>query len=189
MLIGRRGRRKAAAWWSGAVAAVALLASAGATGASCVLPPGDVAPGWDDAELVIVGVVGRTEDHDRTASVAIDEIWRGPDLPAQVIVHGGFETGEAFTSGDRTFDVGVRYVFDLVRDEDGRLQDNACSLTSPWSAELAALRPAGARPALGGASSVVTAPDGGGPIGIIGAVALVAVVLLAAGFAIRRLDV
>jgi hypothetical protein len=157
--------------------------------ASCALPPGEVGPRWSDAETVILGTVRAVADHDRVATVVVEEIWRGPDMPPVVTVRGGFATGDSFTSGDRTFDSGVRYLFDLDRDQDGNLQDNACSLTTPWSAELVALRPADARSVAIDAAPATDATGVDGPIGIVLAVGLVALILLGAAFGIRRLDV
>lgn len=171
-------------------AVLALALGVAPVAASCALPPGEQGPRWEDAEIAIVGTVRAVADHDRVATVVVEEIWRGPDLPAEVTIRGGFATGDAFTSGDRMFQVGTRYVFDVVRDEaSGDLQDNACSLTAPWSAEMAALRPADARSVAVEASSVADTPDLTGWLGILGVVGVVAVVLLLAAVGIRRLDV
>jgi len=166
-----------------------LLSRAGPAAASCALPPGDEGPRWADSEIVILGTVRAVADHKRVATVVVEEIWRGPDMPSEVTVHGGFATGDSFTSGDRTFDSGVRYLFDLDGDQDGNLQDNACSLTTPWSAELVALRPADARSVAIDAAPATDATGLDGPIGIVLAVGLVALILLGAAFGIRRLDV
>jgi hypothetical protein len=155
--------------------------------ASCALPPGEVGPRWADAEIVILGTVLAVADHDRIATVVVEEIWRGPDVPPEVIVRGGYGNGDSFTSGDRTFESGVRYLFDL-RQSEGALQDNACSLTAPWSAELAALRPADARLVATQSSPEANAMDLGGPVAILVIVGVVALILVGVGFGIRKLD-
>jgi hypothetical protein len=156
--------------------------------ASCALPPGEVGPRWSDADIVILGTVRAVADQDRIATVVVEEIWRGPDLPPEVTVRGGFGTGATFTSGDRTFETDVRYLFDL-RESEGSLQDNACSLTAPWSADLAALRPADARLVGTRPSSDANAIDLAGPLGILVIVGAVALTLLGLALGIRRLDV
>ena len=156
--------------------------------ASCALPPGEVGPRWSEAEIVILGTVRDVADQDRIATVVVEEIWRGPAMPREVTVRGGFATGDSFTSGDRTFRSGVRYLFDL-RQSEGNLQDNACSLTAPWSAELAVHRPEDARVVAAKTSTHRNAFDLAGPVGIVVVVGLVALVLLGAAFGIRRLDI
>lgn len=92
------------------------------------------------ADVVFVGTVVSVTDEQRTALVQVEEIWRGSQLPAEVTVHGGFDPG-AFTSVDRGFEAGARYLF-APSIAEGRLQDSSCSATQLWSDELADLRPA-----------------------------------------------
>jgi len=91
------------------------------------------------ADVVFVGTVVAVTDEQRTALIDVEEIWRGPDLAAQVTVHGGFED-VGFTSVDRSFEEGVRYLVAASFNE-GRLEDNACSATRAWTDDLADLRP------------------------------------------------
>ena len=183
-----RLRGTAAGAAAGSILGLLILMSwTGPVVASCALPPGEVGPRWSDAEIVILGTVRAVADQDRIATVVVEEIWRGPDLPPEVTVRGGFGTGDAFTSGDRTFEPGVRYLFDL-RESEGSLQDNACSLTARWSAELAAFRPADARLVATQPRSDANAVDLAVPLGIIVVVGAVALILLGLALGIRRLD-
>jgi hypothetical protein len=93
------------------------------------------------AETVFVGSVVQVENQGRWATVRVEERWKGArDLPETVQVRGGPEPGTA-TSVDRLFAPG-RYLF-LVTRGPGYLEDNACSATTPWTDDLAGLRPAG----------------------------------------------
>ena len=118
--------------------AVAALVAPAHVAASCAdFPPLD--EHLARAGVVFVGTVMAVADEKRTATVAVEEIWRGPNLPAEVTVHGSFEP-EAFTSVDRTFEAGTRYLFGPAV-ADGRLQDDSCTATRPWTDELVDLRP------------------------------------------------
>lgn len=115
------------------------LLAPGSVAASCAgFPP--LEEHLAQADVVFVGTVVSLADEQRTALVEVEEIWRGPELPAEVTVHGGFP-GQGFSSVDRSFETGARYLFAPSFDE-GRLEDNACTATQIWSDELAALRPA-----------------------------------------------
>lgn len=167
-----------------ALAAVAI--GAVPVSASCALPPGVPEPRLHDAEILIVGTVRAVRDGGRVATVTVDEIWRAPDLPTEVVIQGGFATGDSFTSGDRTFEAGVRYLFDLTIDQDGNLQDGACTQTTVWSAELAAFRPPDARGPFVGEPGPDDAVDLGGWPGIAAIVSIVALLLIGTGILVRR---
>lgn len=169
-----------------AVAAVAI--GAVPVSASCALPPGAPEPRLQDAEILIVGTVRAVRDGDRVATVTVDEIWRAPDLPAEVVIEGGFATGDTFTSGDRIFEAGVRYLFDLTIDETGNLQDGACTQTRVWSPELAAFRPADARGPLVAEPEPAAVVGLGGWPGILATVSIVALLLIGIGVVVRRAD-
>ena len=125
------------------VAAAALLLGAMPAAASC-MPPIPIAQALAQADSVFVGSVIGLANSNRTATLNVDEVWRGPDLPAHAVVHGGGE-GDMFTGVDRTWEAeGTYLVFASI--VDGQLTDNACSTTQPWSGELDALRPSDARP-------------------------------------------
>lgn len=117
---------------------LAGLLAPGAVAASCAgFPP--LEEHLAQAEVVFVGTVTSVADERRTALVRVEEIWRGPELPAEVTVHGGFPD-LGFTSADRSFEADVRYLFAAALNE-GRIEDNACTATQAWSDDLAALRP------------------------------------------------
>jgi hypothetical protein len=166
----------------GAIAALLVAALPGTAVASCIMPP-PLAESIRLAEVVIVGTVGATENRARWATINVEEIWKGPDLPPTVIVRAG-PAGDTFSSIDRTFDAGVRYLFLLGRDEQGGFTDNACSQTTPWEVGLAALRPADFRPP----TVIDGTADAGDPAELLvpAIVALlVAAVLLAIGLLAR----
>lgn len=117
---------------------LARPASALASCATAPQPPRDAVLFGD---VVFVGTVLRTENDGRWATVRIEERWKGAaDLPETVVVRGGPEPGAA-TEVDRTFLPG-RYLF-IVEPRDGTLTDDACSGTTPWTDDLASIRPAG----------------------------------------------
>lgn len=124
------------------------------------------------AEVVFVGTVTAVTDEQRTGLVEVEEIWRGPALPAEVTIHGGFED-LGFTSADRSFEVGTRYLFAASFD-DGGLQDNACTATRPWTDELSRLRPATA-------SSPAVESDPDGQLAVPAFVVALAVLAVGAG--------
>lgn len=129
------------------LAVASLLALAGLWApaevlAKCLPPTSGVLP-WAAADAVFVGTVTGLTNGDRWATVKVEEIWQGPDQPAEVVVRGSPE--DAATSVDRTYTAGARYIF-AVTLEAGALLDNACSGTTPAdSVDLAAMRPAEVR--------------------------------------------
>lgn len=165
------------------VGPVLFLATATPAAASCAMPrpiENEVAT----ADIVFVGSVTSTSNGDRWAEVAVQEIWRGPDLPATVVIQGG-PGGNTMTSVDRSFVVGTTYLFFPFLDQaTGTLTDNACSSTTAWSQELARLRPASIREATPGDGA-----DVGGfdlePLLPIGVALLVFGALLAVGLLAR----
>lgn len=92
--------------------------------------------------IVFVGTVTATANEGRWAQVRVDEEWRGGPLASVVEVRGGGEPGTA-TSVDRVFGP-LTYLFFVRQVAPGLFADDACSATTAWSPELAALRPAGA---------------------------------------------
>lgn len=130
------------------LAASILLAAPGAAVASCAaLPP--IENAMQTADVVFVGTVSATSNGDRWAEVAVQEVWRGPDMPATVAVRGG-PAGNSATSVDRSFQAGMTYLFvPYVDQESGALADNSCTNTTEWTEDLAKLRPADARKPLG----------------------------------------
>ncbi len=129
------------------VALLLVLASAPATTpalASCA-PPRPIQESLLLADAVVVGTVTHLENGGRWITVRVEERWRAPDsLPDTIEVRGGPEPG-ASTSVDRVFGEG-RYLFVLTGGPE-TFTDNACSATTIWSDDLAALRPSGVSPA------------------------------------------
>jgi hypothetical protein len=93
--------------------------------------------------VVFVGTVTSTSYAGRKATVLVETIWYGPDLPAQVEVIGSPALNAA-TSVDRSFQQGARYLF-VPTNNQSPFQDNACSATQPYTPEIAAYKPEGAR--------------------------------------------
>lgn len=168
-----------------AMLAVAALWAPAAVSAKCLHPPADGVP-WADAQAVFVGTVTSVASGDRLATVRVEEVWQGPDQPAQVTVRGGPE-GDAFTSVDRTYTVGVRYIF-AVTVEDGALLDNSCSGTTQVDAiDLDAARPAEIRqPGSSTAGAGTGGPDLSGLVGPLAVVAVVGGLLLVTVLLARR---
>lgn len=160
---------------------LALLLSPPIVG-DCMMPP-PIAEAVQAADIVFVGTVAQTTNRNTWASVDVTEVWRGPDLPTAVIVRGG-PGGNAASSIDRAFEPGVTYLFFPYADPELGLADNSCTSTTPWSEELAELRPADARQPTGGG----TAEGGFDPAGLlvpIGVALLVGGALIAAGLIAR----
>jgi hypothetical protein len=127
-----------------ALAACGVIGTVGVQ-ASCAGPP-SVQEQVTVARLVFVGTVVFTSDNDREARVRVESIWKGPNLRAYVDVHGSPVSGSfSASSVDRTYRAGERDLFVLFSDREP-FQDNSCSATQPYTAELSTLAPADARP-------------------------------------------
>lgn len=172
-----RGAVRAVVRLALAVALVAGLASGlgvSPAAASCA-----TSPSIDEAvlrgEVVFVGTVLTTENDGRWATVKVEERWSGARaLGDAVQVRGGPEAGTA-TSVDRTYQAG-RYLF-VVRNGPGYLEDDQCTATTIWVADLARLRPPGVTPdPLVVSGAIVTDPT---LEPILPAVALVAALVIA----------
>ena len=146
------------------------------------MQPPPIEQALSKAEIVFVGTVTSTSNRDSWATVQIEEVWKGPDQPVSVLVKGG-PGGDSATSVDRTFQVGVKYLF-LPYLDGATLADNSCTSTTPWSDGLAALRPAAARAPLS-ATAGESGFDLGGAIAPLGVALLVAGVLLVVGLLAR----
>lgn len=123
-----------------------LLGSVAPAAASCVMPP-SIEEAVQNADLVFVGTVTGRANDGRWATVAVAEVWIGPDLPPIVEVRGGPDPG-TFSSVDRAFVARTTYLF-LPSISDGAIHDSSCSSTTEWTADLARLRPTTARPPAG----------------------------------------
>lgn len=162
-----------------AFAALVVLSAPGTTLASCVAPP-DVKAAVTSADIVFVGTVVATSTASSPAKVAVEEVWRGPNQPAEVLIRVG-SVGNTATSVDRTVQVGEKYLFVPYLGADGILSDNDCSSTTLWFPDLAGLRPADARAPIGGATAAETGFDFSGILGPIVVAVIVAGVLLVVG--------
>jgi hypothetical protein len=180
MFVSSRIARRRGPLLVGLLALVALAAPAGVL-AKCVPTPVGAVP-WTEADAVFVGTVTSVANGERWATVAVEEVWHGPDQPTEVIVRGGPE--DSMTSVDRTYAVGIRYIF-AVTVEDGALLDNSCSGTTPADeVDLGAVRPAEIRtPGTETAASGQPGPTLaglGGPLAVVavgGALLLITVLL------------
>jgi hypothetical protein len=164
----------------------ALWAPATASASCVILPDGQEL--WRTADAVFLGTVTAVENNARWAKVAVEEVWNGPDQPAEVIVRGGPEDPGTASSVDRTYEVGVSYLF-AVSIVDGNLEDNACSGTTQADLmDIDRVRPAEVREPGGGGSGTgpTDAADGldlgalSGPVlvvAVVGGVLLVIVLL------------
>ncbi len=170
-----------------ALVAAVLILPAGAAHASCAEPV-PLARSIDEAHAVFVGTVTGLDYQDRVATVDVHEVWKG-DVGATATVVGTSplseleaakaEGLEVFTSVDRTYSAGERYLFVSWSEADGAFMDSGCSNTQAYGPDLDAFRPADARIVEPPASSA------GGSAGLwigLGAAAVfaVAVVLLVA---------
>lgn len=120
-------RVTANAWVAGllALGAFGVIGTAGAQ-ASCAQMP-SLQEAVATAPLVFVGTVVSTSDGDRVARVSVESIWKGPDLPAYVDVHGSPSSGSGTaTSVDRRFRAGERDLFVLFSDRPP-YQDNSAA--------------------------------------------------------------
>jgi hypothetical protein len=84
------------------------------------------------ADSVFVGRVTELADFNRSATMAVLEIWKGPDLPASVVVNGSFSGSPQVGANDRTYVLGATY---LVVPFGNRAPffDEACSGTGLYS--------------------------------------------------------
>jgi hypothetical protein len=165
-----------------AIAALAMFANPATTLADCAMPP-DIQTAIQSSHIVFVGKVTGTANRDSWATVAVGDIWRGPEQPAEVLIKGG-PAGNAATSVDRTFEVGVTYLFFPYDDPTAGLSDNSCTSTTPWKQEFGDLRPSDAHApaaALAGAGGF----DFAGVLGPIVVAVAVSGVLLAIGLLAR----
>lgn len=90
------------------VTSLMLLSSAPARAAcSHVVDP---AAEMADADSVFVGRVMAVSDFGRLATMEVLEIWKGSDLPSEVVVNGSSSGSDQIGANDRTFIAGNTYV-------------------------------------------------------------------------------
>jgi hypothetical protein len=100
------------------------------------------------AKVVFVGTVVYTSDNNRTARVRVESIWKGPDLPAYVDVHGEAPGSGPFSASesDHSYQSGQRYLFAPTNGSPPFADYGEClSLTQAYSPGLAAYAPPDAR--------------------------------------------
>ncbi len=136
------------------LAATAMLGAPSLAFADCMAPP-PIEEAVKTADIVLVGTVTEASNGNRWATVTVQEIWRGPDLPATLLIKGGPDANAA-SSVDRSFEAGQRYILFPYFANDteplpgiaaGGLADNSCTSTQPWDDSMAVFRPADARTA------------------------------------------
>ena len=166
-----------------ALVLVLVLSSSTPAAAICASPP-PLRDSLGEARAAFVGTVLETSNEDREASVRIESIWLGRLLPEVVEISGvpagasGSPEVSLETSEDRMFEEGERYLF-VPQNATPPFQDNACTATTLYTDEVAALEPEGA-----------VAPDSGGqgPAWVFVVVALGAVGLWQVRRARRRTE-
>jgi hypothetical protein len=153
-------------------AALAALVLTPSASASCVPPP-PLERSLADAPIVFVGTVVRVTNQGRTATFRVEDVWKG-EVAGTVVVHGGQEGANVWSSVDRTYRKGKRYLVVPYRSQRDVFLDNACSPTREYASGLDAFRPgvAGRAAPKGSpsapAASVVDEADGGVPWLIVG---------------------
>jgi hypothetical protein len=169
---------------------VAMVASPAE--ASCAVEP-SLREAVAAARVVFVGTVVSTSNEKREARVRVDSVWRGPALTRLVTVSGSSVTGPGtFTSVDRQYQIGQRYLFVPFGQSGQKFEDNNCSATVAYSAVVARLAPSTAATSPPSTVARPFAPPGDGSdltpfiAGLAGAVAVVALVVLARGWRAGR---
>jgi hypothetical protein len=133
-------------FWIAAVGLGWLVWLPQAAGASCAELP-RLAQSVASADVIFVGRVTAVTNGSRWATVAIEDVWKGRDLPAAVEVHAGPADPpgplQAASSVDRTYRVGSRYIF-FPYGKPPTFRDSSCSATQRYEKRLEGFRPASA---------------------------------------------
>ncbi len=111
--------------------------------ASCAELP-DLETGFADADVVFIGIVTELSNNNRTATMQVEQVWKGQALPETVVVHGGPGGSDAFTSVDRAYELGTYIVFPV--NSTPPFQDNACTLTQRTTTALDVINPFASEP-------------------------------------------
>ena len=111
--------------------------------ASCAEFP-DLETAFAEAEVVFIGVVVELSNRDRTAVMEVEQVWKGPQMPDVVTVHGGPDDPGIVTSVDRTFERGTYLVFPV--NSAPPFEDNGCTLTQRTTEALDVINPFAAEP-------------------------------------------
>ena len=131
------GFRRAGATVAGVVASVCLVAPMGA--ATCGPAPGIIAT----ASVVFVGTLTAVDAAGSQGTFAVEEVWKGDDVPSEVTVSGS--AGQWLPRVPAT-----RYLV-LAKAIGGTLRADGgeCHQAYPWDDSMAVHRPATAHPPLG----------------------------------------
>jgi len=142
-------RRRSKPWWLLAslvpsVALAVLLLPPITAEASCAGGGASPQQAIQSAPTAFVGTVTDLSSGGRVATVRVDDIWRGNNIPSSVEVVGSPDLNAAATSVDRMYVAGAQYLF--VPDGGGpqSFTDNSCTATQLFTSGLSALRPASA---------------------------------------------
>lgn len=119
---------------------------AGSAHASCAIPP-PLEAAINMTPDVFVGSVIDLESRGRWATVQVEEVWKGEEIPAEVEVRAGprqvpGSLGTSATSVDRHFDMNERYIFIPYKRNGSIFRDNACTRTSLFRPRFERFRPA-----------------------------------------------
>lgn len=134
----------------GVLLLILIIGLASPSAASCA-PPLALGDAVATSDLVVIGTVTATRSGNRIATVAVEDIWKG-DSASVIEVAGGPDAANAATSVDRSYNVGTRYLFFIFEPAahgspgtfGARYEDNNCSDTRPYTADLDSLRPGSA---------------------------------------------
>lgn len=125
-----------------ALVVVGSVLAAGPARASCAAPP-PLPRVYAQTDVVFKGTV--EEFGNNTATVRVDDIWKGPPLPETVAVITGVVDDDPddglvpASSVDRHLEVGVTYLFFPVN-ESSPFEDNICTSTRRYRPALERLR-------------------------------------------------
>lgn len=111
--------------------------------ASCAaLPP--LPQALAEADVVFVGTVIETTNEQRWATVEVEEVWKGEDIPSTAEVRGGPKDPpgpmNVVSSVDTSYREGARYLF-VPFNSTNPYRDNACTPTRRFTPEVQRLRP------------------------------------------------
>ena len=121
--------------------------------------PGPFGEAIRNAPAVFVGTVIDLNGGGRWATVEVQEVWKGGDLPAEAEVRGGPGAKNVATSVDRHYKLNRQYLFIPYKRNGPVFRDSACSRTTRFRTELNRFRPLGAGEPSTSPSSESPSPD------------------------------
>jgi hypothetical protein len=114
---------------------VSVLITAPPVGASCAVAP-NLQRVIATAPIIFVGTVRRVGHYGTRATVRVQQVWRGENIPHTVIVNG------SLGAESRVFQVNRRYLFVPERSStNSPFQDDDCTATQLYTARVARYRP------------------------------------------------